>query len=174
MRKFAVFMCAAFATMAASAASIGWGGIVPSGGTTFGTGMGYVFNVTESGLTVEAVTASILNGTFDSSTSAGSGSTSNGTFQMGLSYPQFQGTAGDSVFLVIFDALTVEAASNFTIGSVKTTGAGGGMPPMVTPGVTWNSASDFASWQAVPIPEPTSLALLALGVAAVGLRRKVK
>ncbi len=42
-----------------------------------------------------------------------------------------------------------------------------------TVGEATNVAASATGWTAVPVPEPTTVALLAMGLAALGLRRKV-
>lgn len=73
-----------------------------------------------------------------------------------------------TLYMVIFDAATIGAANYFMVSSAitKTFGASGNNT------YTFTTAGGTlpGSWTAVP--EPTAMALLALGVAAIGLRRK--
>lgn len=84
-------------------------------------------------------------------------------------------TAGTyDFFVVAFDAGTIGAAQNFIISSDINQSTY--EPPATATTATFSSSS-FAGGTAEdwsPIPEPTSVALLAIGVAAIGLRRKFR
>ncbi|MDR3221342.1 MAG: PEP-CTERM sorting domain-containing protein [Candidatus Accumulibacter sp.] len=73
--------------------------------------------------------------------------------------------ATPSFYVVVFDA----SSANYIVSSTysATTYA----PPQPATPITFR-ADDFGAW--APVPEPTGMALLALGVAAAGLRRRFR
>lgn len=62
---------------------------------------------------------------------------------------------------------TIPTLGNLTLNF----GSGLGFVGGTTGGTTWPTTDDYG-WE--PVPEPTSIALLVLGVTAIGLRRRVR
>ena len=80
-----------------------------------------------------------------------------------------------TAYLVIVDAATVDAASNYLVAKVNGTGS-----EYITQafGTSGNKTFSFGAqaantgWQAIAVPEPTSGLMLLLGVAGLALRRR--
>ena len=82
----------------------------------------------------------------------------------------FGNTHGLDYYMVVFDSATISDSSSYAMVSLankySTTETG-------NVGLIFNTATGSSStWE--PIPEPTSVALLAIGVAAIGLRRRFR
>jgi len=80
-------------------------------------------------------------------------------------------TGGTSFYLVIFDGSSAQSAGNYMVTTVmiKTLGSGGSQ--LYAFG-TANGGYVPSVWS--PIPEPATLALMGIGLAVVGLRRKFR
>ena len=94
-----------------------------------------------------------------------------------ITSPSLPNSTETSFYVVIFDGTSLENSTHFLITSVLTgkTGAGPETPPDYLVWASQESVMDGISggWLALTaVPEPTALALLALGVAGVALRRR--
>jgi len=88
-------------------------------------------------------------------------------------------TAGSSktIYAVIYDASSIASAKNYIVSdSITITAAANDAPVTASFGNMSGTATSNkflnSSWTST-VPEPTTVALLALGLAAVGLKRKV-
>ncbi|MBR3085998.1 MAG: PEP-CTERM sorting domain-containing protein [Kiritimatiellae bacterium] len=186
-------LCALFAMVVAnvvSAATVGW---TLAGANSYAGDAYQVFIIGYNEVaSMNAITALLDAGNDVSSYAAGSGTiaangTANKTSGTGVELP---GGATYSAFFVVYDSATLTAGETkyITISSAQNSGMT--QSPTATAAkisfVGQNQANylnNTANWASFgpaatpvdpdPIPEPTTAALLALGLAAFGLKRKV-
>ncbi len=181
MKKMMTAIALALFAIGAEAGAIQWGASninVPAGGVLNGglnsgsdlqNAVGYLFVGTAPTLPGDLATmkTSIDDGTYNIGGALKSGVSSVSGAISGANAGSFV-SQNVSAYLVVFTTAYTGAAweGSFMIGNTitKSFAASGNQT------YTWAFNSTSSTWTAVP--EPTSMALLALGVAAVGLRRK--
>ncbi len=176
MRKMMLVAAAVLAAAVTQAASVGWS---LAGANNFANDAYQVFVIGQNGVTGTDQIAALLDAGGDTSSYAfGSGTVAkNGTASVpytNAGQPQLAGGNKYTAFYVVFDAATAAAANNYALVSGQATltqSPGANSAGFNFIGGNQSSFLNNANnWHATP--EPTSVALLLLGAAAFGLRRK--
>lgn len=174
MKKVLAFVAIVMLAVATQAAAVGW---ICAGATAFAGGQYSVFVINLNDVTsVSQITDLVAAGTdvssyaFASGTVLSNGSANNMMTTSGKSIT-YSGSGTDSydAFVVMWD--TTKATASFTSTATLTLENN-------STGKNWAFGNqgtnlDANKFAISSVPEPTTIALLALGLAAVGLKRKV-
>jgi hypothetical protein len=141
-------------------------------GTTTGSYLAQIFFYNDAGGTTPYAAGGTLTDTSSSATSALNATTGTG-FAPGTYYAQMVITTTypgkDTTQYTLTSSIraftVVSTVSNYNINMTTGTGLAGG-------GNSFPKGGDNYGWE--PVPEPTSIALLVLGVTAIGLRRRLR
>ena len=199
MKKMLLVLGIACAAICSQAASVAWTitGVTGPDGSALGTGCAYVFFVESDtkvdtstfaasweGAGAESVQEAMAGAAktykhsdLKSGTAAGTWSY-NATTASAVNQSDIglSGNTKYSAYAVIFDTETITDDSKFYVTTASSAAATYGDTAGTTRtfgiGAQGNSATS-TYWHAVTVPEPCSVALVLLGVAALGLKRKI-
>lgn len=180
MRFSALLLLAGLFTGTLSAASVTWatsGVVAGPDGNAFTDGMAYLVSVP----TATAPTYTVVNGTGRWNMNSGSiisAAGYNGTdWGSGYTVDTPPGSANSYYIVFVTQTTQVTDLNDLFEGTkVAVSAAGRYLEYSLTPGATPDATIVFdnttGEWQTI-VPEPTVMALLALGVAGMALRRKI-
>lgn len=173
--KLLVVSISLFIASMMHAASIKWG--VMGNTTPITTPNGSIAYFIESSASRESILSSIANESFDFGTALGSGVVTDGNvYDIGTDDNYYVASADlpagtdYSFYVVIFNATSADEATQFILSSEYVASIYEGDNPQTI--IDFGPNVEGEGWTSI-VPEPTALALLALGVAGLALRRRV-
>lgn len=175
MKKMLTFIAVAvLATASIHAASVTWQatGLKDDKGVALNGAVAYLFNTAD--VSISDVKSALENKKFSSSMASKAIATkaTNGTGAITLTKIGNYSNETVELFMIVFDKDAVSTSPNYMVSSTVSQTF-----TTTNKSYNFNTALSSSSWaknaEYVPVPEPCTVALLALGLVAVGMKRKV-